>query len=381
MVLSVAMINSRTLSIAAAVCAAAALTACSNNSTAPSDGSNATGTVTVPVAAAPTPNATVRFGDQPITLTVQNAAATGTSTVYTFEVAGDSAFASKVQTKDNVAAGANGQTSVRLDQLPGAKDYYWHARATSGGTTGPFSAPAKFTVGPQVIVNPPVPIGPLSGTTTVPRPAFRVTNATRSGAGAITYRFEVANSAAFTTIVASATVNEGINETGWIPANNLPANVTLFWHAIAIDAATSVSSDPSAVQSVTIRPFSQAETIAAQLNQVLWPGVQPGGSFGHATMGNDPIFGVGWQIQTLHYDPQNVFFQSPDIEMLRYFDLFDRGYDPESAIAWQQSNGYPTSAQWYPPPEKAVLGLRYVYIAARGKVVNNGIWDIVLRVE
>jgi len=28
-----------------------------------------------------------------------------------------------------------------------------------------------------------------------------------------------------------------------------------------------------------------------------------------------------------------------------------------------------------------VIGLRYVYIAARGKVSVNGIWDIVVRVE
>jgi hypothetical protein len=36
---------------------------------------------------------------------------------------------------------------------------------------------------------------------------------------------------------------------------------------------------------------------------------------------------------------------------------------------------------WYPPPEKAVIGLHYVYLASRGKVVVNSIWDIVVRVE
>jgi hypothetical protein len=30
---------------------------------------------------------------------------------------------------------------------------------------------------------------------------------------------------------------------------------------------------------------------------------------------------------------------------------------------------------------RAVLGLHYVYLAARGKVFTNGVWDIVLRVE
>jgi hypothetical protein len=181
--------------------------------------------------------------------------------------------------------------------------------------------------------------------------------------------------------VASATVNEGINETGFIPTSDLPVSVTLYWRATAIDASTGVSSTPSPVQSFTARPFSQAERIALQLGIPLWPGAQPSGTVGHATMGDDPVYGQGWHIQRLHYLPANVFFQSPDIEMLRYFELFDRGYDPDSAIAWLQANGYPTIAQWYPGPEKAVLGLRYVYIAARNKVVTNAIWDVVLRVE
>ena len=98
-------------------------------------------------------------------------------------------------------------------------------------------------------------------------------------------------------------------------------------------------------------------------------------------MGNDIAFGAGWAPQTLYYAPGNLFFKSPDIEMLRLFDLLDRGFDPVSAINWMNQNGYPTQALWYPPPEKAVIGLKYVYIAARGKQVTNGTWDIVIRLE
>ena len=115
--------------------------------------------------------------------------------------------------------------------------------------------------------------------------------------------------------------------------------------------------------------------MANQLNVVLWPGTQPPGAVGHATMGDN------WQVQTLHYLPGNVFFQSPDVEMLRIFDLLDRGLDPDGAIGWMKTNGYPTAALWYPPPEKAVIGLQYVYIASRNKVFVNGTWEIVLRVE
>jgi hypothetical protein len=372
------------LTLAAAALAAIGAAACatSTNSTSPSNGS-LTASVTVPRPSQPAANASIRFIDQPVVLVVQNAALTSTSgNTYTFEVATDPAFASKVQVKDNITEGSGGQTPVKLDSLTGGRDYYWHARAVGGGTTGPFSASMKFTMGAAVIINPPAPIGPLSGTTTPPRPTLRVANAVRSGpVGAITYLFEIATSSTFSTIVVSATKSEGVNETGFTPTSDLPVGSTFYWRVTAIDASNSVSSSPSSVQSLTTRALSQAEFVAQELGVVLWPGAQPTGTVGHATMGNDPAYGVGWGIQTLHYQPADVYFQSPDIEMVRFFDLFDRGYDPDSAIAWMNANGYPTAAQWYPPPEKAVLGLHYVYIAARGKVVTNAIWDIVLRVE
>jgi len=115
--------------------------------------------------------------------------------------------------------------------------------------------------------------------------------------------------------------------------------------------------------------------LAQQIGVTLWRGQVPPGSRGHATMGNN------WEVQTLHYLPGNVFFQSPDAEMLRIFDLLDRGYDPDGAAAWMNSNGYPTAALWYPPPEKAVIGLKYVYLASVNKVYVNGTWEVVLRVE
>ena len=143
--------------------------------------------------------------------------------------------------------GASGQTSVRLDALPAARDYFWHARATAGGTTGPFGTTSKFTVGPAVVVNAPVPIAPLTGAQTGARPALRVSNATRSGpAAAISYRFEIAASAAFSPVLVSATVGEGVNETGFIPAADLPINTTFFWRATATDTGTGVSATSTA---------------------------------------------------------------------------------------------------------------------------------------
>ena len=372
--------------IALAVLAAVAASACeSTNSSAPTASSSSnTASVTAPLAVQPTANASIRFGDQPVRLIVNNAALTlSGGTVYTFEVATDSAFAGKVQTKDNVAEGSSGQTSVTLDALAASRDYYWRARAAGGGTTGPFSTPVRFSIGSAVIINPPVAISPLSGATTSPRPTFRVTNATRSGpAGPVTYLFEVSTASTFSSIIVSGTRAEGSGETSFTPTSDLPTNTPIYWRATATDASNNVSSTPSTAQSISTRAFSQAETVAQQqLNQTLWTGIFPPGTTGHATMGGPGPFGVGWNVQTLVYAPENLRFICPDLEMLRFFDLFDRGFDPDGAISWMNANGYFTQAQWYPPPEKAVLGLHTVYIAARGKNASNATWDIVLRVE
>jgi hypothetical protein len=190
----------------------------------------------------------------------------------------------------------------------------------------------------------------------------------------------VSSSSTFNPTVISATQSEGVNETGYIVTSDLTPGTTYYWRATAMDATNNVSSTASPVQSFT-PTRSQAEALAAQIGITLWPGAAPIENTGHATMGEAGQYGAGWQPQTLYYAPQGVFFPSPDAEMLRIFDLLDRGYDPQSAIDWMNSHGYPTAAVWYPPPDKAVIGLHYVYLASRGKVVTNSIWDIVVRVE
>ena len=367
------------LSVSGAAVLAALSGACSS-STQPSGG---TASVTTPTPMVPAASAQIQNAAQPITLIVKNAVVTQSSgTTYLFEVATDAAFTNKVQTKGGIAENSSGQTTVALDTLPAAKDYYWHAQATGGGTSGPFSPPSKFTVGPAVVVSSPAPISPLTGAQVPTRPTLLVANAARTGpAGPITYKFEVSSTSAFTSTVLSVTVSEGVNQTGYIFQTDLAINTTYYWRATAIDAANGVSSTPSPINSFTTQQPSQAQAIATQIGIVLWPGAVPTGAVGHATMGNDPNFGAGWAPQTLYYAPQGVFFPSPDAEMLRIFDLLDRGFDPQSAIDWMNSNGYPTAALWYPPPEKAVIGLHYVYLASRGKVVTNSIWDIVVRVE
>jgi len=207
-----------------------------------------TGSVTAPRQPQPATNTTYRYVDQPITLAVANAAVTQqTGTTYTFEVATDTGFVNKVQTRNDVAEGTSGRTSIQLSTLAGGTDYFWHVRATSAGTVGGFGPTNKFTVGPQVILNAPVPVSPIQGTLTDARPALTVTNAPRSGpVGAITYRFEISTLSTFASLALDGTVPEGSLRTSFRPSVDLPAETTLFWRATAIDATNGVTSPVSA---------------------------------------------------------------------------------------------------------------------------------------
>jgi hypothetical protein len=247
--------RARALVVALAALAAAACSKTNPASPSPANvpvtDSSLTASVATPRPLTPLNAASIANLAQPVTLVVQNAIVTKSSgTTYTFEVATDAAFSAKVQTKDGVAEGSGGQTSVKLDALAPAKDYYWHVRAIAGGTTGVFGAAFKFTIGPAISINAPVPIAPINGAATGARPALRATNATRTGpAGAISYRFEISTTSSFNAILVSGTSSEGVNETGFIPTADLPINTTLFWRVTAIDPANAISSPPSAAQS------------------------------------------------------------------------------------------------------------------------------------
>jgi hypothetical protein len=322
-------------------------------------------TTVAPVPSLPPNNAQVRNADQPIALVVTNAVGTKAGPTYTFEVATDVAFASKVQTKDSIPEGTNGQTSVRLDPLTPGRDYYWRARASAGGATGVFGIASRFALGPAINVNAPVVISPLNNAVTAQRPALRVANAVRSGpTGAVTYTFEIANSAAFTTIVASETVAEGVNETGFIPAADLPMGAPMFWRATANDTSNATSSAASPAQSFTVIA-SQAGLIALQRGVVLWPGGQPPGIEGRATLGR------GWEVKTIR-DFLGQLVPSPTLDQLRVFDLLDRGMGPDSAIAWMNGNGYFTAALYY--PSVLSIGFQSHYMT-----YVFGTWELVIR--
>lgn len=340
--------------------------------------------MTTPALLVPAHGAQIANAKQPVTLTINNALVTESSAtvLYTFEVALDSAFASKVQTP-TASPGSNGQTSVVLSALAPGQSYFWHARVTGGGTVGTFSAAGTFTIGPALSLTTPTVVAPLSGATSSGFPTFTVTNALRTGPVAqVTYQFDVSTTSTFTSILLTSMLAEGSNgQTSFSPPLSapVPAGTLLFWRATAVDTPDGITSPATPAQSFTPQALTPQAILASELGQTLWPGAQPTGANGQAVLGDGCSGLPNWGIATCFSPVSQVTFVAPTIEALRFFDLFDRGYDPQSAINWMNSNGYPTAAQWYPPPDKAVLGLGFFYLAARGKVVGPGtIWDIVI---
>jgi len=355
------------IAIATAACSSGSSPSQPSSSATVSDAS-ATASVTTPRPLTPAAGAVVRNSDQPVTLVVANAVVTSGSASYTFEVATDAGFATKVYSKSGVAQ-TSSQTSLAIDRLNAGADYYWRARAESNGTAGPFSAGRKLTIGPAVQVDPPTLLTPANGATTQGWPGFTVRNSTRSGpAGSVVYRFEVSTTNTFANILLTATVAETNTNTTYVPPSTTaaPPQNALFWRVTAVDQTNNVSSPVSAFSGFTFAAQTQQAQLAAQQGLALWPTAQPTGTTGNARMGPN------WQLQTLRsFD--GVTFVSPPIEALRIFDLLDRGYDPNSAIAFMQQNGYPSTAAWY--PSVAAIGLPFQYMA-----YISGAWELVTRV-
>jgi hypothetical protein len=203
-------------------------------------------TLTSPTAVSPANNAQVRFAEQPVTLTIRNAASTGsTPLTYTFQVASDAGFATVVSSRDNVAEGGGGQTSVTIDKLAGGKTYFWRARANAGSVTGLFTGARTVAIGPEVILQKPTLGDPAPNANVPEQPTLNVYTVARTGpAGAITYRFEVSESSSFGSLAYVATVNErtDLPYTPHQVQTKLTADKTYFWHVQARDASNNVNS-------------------------------------------------------------------------------------------------------------------------------------------
>jgi hypothetical protein len=228
--------------------------------------------LTAPKPSSPNDAQAFKYAEQPLTLVVKNAAATGSAPTYTFQVATDAAFTSPVVSQEGVAQGANGSTSLVLPKLAGAKTYFWRARATSSGTVGLFATARTFSVGPEVVLQAPVLASPGSGASVSGTVSFTVNNVQRSGpVTAITYRFDLTDSSSFSHILASTLVAEQPGTTSVAPNVNLGAG-TYYWRVQAFDNASAVSSPLSTVSSFNYQPFnlSQAKMVSSPQDFANW---------------------------------------------------------------------------------------------------------------
>ncbi len=220
-------------------------------------------TLTAPSLVTPTVNQQFKNVEQPITLTIKNAVTTGTTALtYSFEVAADAAFASKVYTKDGAAAGS-GTTALKIDKLTPNKSYFWRARASSGSLAGPYTDARGVGIGPEVILSQPVNGDPQPNATVGEQPTLNVNNVARTGpAGPVFYRFEISEAASFASLVYSATVAERTDR------SFTPHDVAIklvekiyFWRVIATDPANAVVSAASATSAMNVQPFSLLQAI------------------------------------------------------------------------------------------------------------------------
>jgi len=258
----------------ATVCAALAVmaltTACSSNAPlqptagAASSGGAATTSSTVPKLTSPADGAQIPHLSQPVTLTIENAVSTSsTPQTYTFEVATDSGFTNIVYSKSGVPAGSGGQTSLTIDKRAPATAYYWRARDVNGVTVGPTAAARTFTIGPEIILQAPVPVSPALTGSATGRANLTVANAQTTGpVTQLLYQFDVSDSSSFGNILFTTKVPEqagGRTSTG--VTINLKGSTVYYWRVQVSDAPTGITSAFSNVFSFTFISFDPLKAI------------------------------------------------------------------------------------------------------------------------
>ena len=148
---------------------------------------------------------------QPITLVIDNSSSNGPRPLsYTFEVAADTNFTTKVFTREGISPGS-GRTSLRLpDALATGRTYFWRSQAQDGANASGFSSPVSFSVfTPRRHRRARSDFSGNNTKVSSPRPTFTWANAATTGpAGNIIYEIEVADNDAFAARFAGWVVDE-----------------------------------------------------------------------------------------------------------------------------------------------------------------------------
>jgi hypothetical protein len=207
--------------------------------------------------------------DQPVRLLFQNATTTGVRPItYTVEIATDAAFTSVVFKRTGIAGAQGDTTSVQLpDALATGRTYWWHVRAEDGANAGDFSAAKSFVAVAPVNLGAPTAKTP-NGTVTTLTPSFKVGSGSESGPfSRIVYTLQVANDAAFTSVVATLLQDETPPETTVAQNFSFLNNKSFYWRVQARDTGDSLA----------VSPWSATQTFATAL-----PVATPSGGGGTA---------------------------------------------------------------------------------------------------
>jgi hypothetical protein len=234
--------------------------------------------ITAPRLLEPSMGAKFKDSQQPIKLMVENSSTNGVRPLaYTFEVASDANFTSKVFGRGTVPPGGDGKTSVQIDRLDIGRTYFWRVRAEDGANTGAFLT-AQFEVLPRPFISAPTPTSPINNeVTSSRRPTLHVRNVDRNSAiGGLVYEFQVSSNQAFTSLSGNGATYEGAGETTVTIAGDLPNNATQYWRARAMDAETLGDWGP-------VQVFRTPNVASAP-----GPAPSPGGGGGSCASNNGP---------------------------------------------------------------------------------------------
>jgi hypothetical protein len=298
--------NPRLVSAAGVLMATGALISCesskSSNPLSPSVAGPIPGVnISAPKMLEPIAGQRIPTDRQPLTLLVENASTNGVRPLtYAFDVAVDANFNTKVFTRDGMAPGDGGRTSLRLpDALQTGRTYFWRARAVDGANEGPYANAAAFDIYTPIVLDVPALVSPgVNVTVDSLRPRFTFANAPRSGpVGAIAYLVEVADSDTFANKTAQWTGAEQPNQTTLDLQADLAYSKVYYWHVRAYDPTT--LGPFSATRAFATPPMSTIPTPTPSPDPNPGPAAASDGvSLGLTTILNSPRDLARWPITT-----------------------------------------------------------------------------------
>ena len=196
--------------------------------------------ITTPKLLEPAQGVRLREAQQPIRLLIENSSSNGVRPVsYTFEVATDNGFSTRVFARSAVPPGEGGRTSLQIDRLDLGRTYFWRVRAEDGANSSGY-ATSQFEVLPKAQLGAPVAIYPVNNDRIdTSRPTFRFRNSQRNTTiGAVRYEFQLATNQSFTALVAWLDGAEGAGETQFTLPSDLNNDLSHFWRVRASDGET-----------------------------------------------------------------------------------------------------------------------------------------------